>query len=125
MSAMANILYGGYEGTDAEVCLNAQSLGEALLNKLKASGNRIVLVNWFVHLSLLIILNGNKKIQFFFSFKNSKKKPKETFMYHRIRLQVDGISGEEISAHTLLSKAICVARYLQEKLAIKSGKFFR
>lgn len=36
-------------------------------------------------------------------------------------LQVDGISGEEINAHTLARKAICVARYLQEKFNIKSG----
>lgn len=43
---MNNILYGGYEGPDDEVCLNAQSLGEALLNKLRASGDRIVLVNF-------------------------------------------------------------------------------
>lgn len=34
---------------------------------------------------------------------------------------MDGISGEEISAHTLLSKAVCIARYLQEKFGIKSG----
>lgn len=38
-----------------------------------------------------------------------------------MKFQVDGFSGEEISAHTLLTKAISVARYLQDKFNIKSG----
>lgn len=44
MCASKNILYGGYEGPDEEVCLNTQSLGEALINSLRANGHRIVLV---------------------------------------------------------------------------------
>lgn len=51
-----------------------------------------------------------------------KRTKKGICVYHWVQLQVDGISGEEISAHTLLSKAIRIARYLQEKLGIKSGK---
>ncbi|XP_031619823.1 luciferin 4-monooxygenase-like [Contarinia nasturtii] len=74
---MNNILYGGYEGSEEDVCEGAKSLGEALLNKLRAAGQRIVLI--------------------------------------------DGITGEEISAHKLLSKAVCLARYLQENVGIKSG----
>lgn len=42
---MENILYGGYEGTFDEVCEGAKSLGEALFNKLRTAGRRIVLVN--------------------------------------------------------------------------------
>lgn len=37
-------MYGGYEGSDREVSQNADSLGEALFNKLRASGKKIVLV---------------------------------------------------------------------------------
>lgn len=36
-------------------------------------------------------------------------------------MQVDAISGEEVSARALLTKAICLAKYLQENFGIKSG----
>ncbi|XP_031635467.1 4-coumarate--CoA ligase 1-like [Contarinia nasturtii] len=74
---MNNILYGGYEGSEEEIYQGARSLGEALLNKLRAAGQRIILV--------------------------------------------DGLTGEEINAQTFISKAICLAQYLQEKFGVKSG----
>lgn len=44
MSGNKNILYGGFEGSDEEICLNSRSLGEALLNSLNRAGQRIVMV---------------------------------------------------------------------------------
>lgn len=41
---MENVLYGGFEGSDAEICQNVQSLGEGLLNTLRAVGRKVVLV---------------------------------------------------------------------------------
>lgn len=48
MSTIKNILYGGFEGSDEEVCFNSKSLGEALYSNLHAAGHRIVLVD-FLH----------------------------------------------------------------------------
>lgn len=36
-------------------------------------------------------------------------------------LQVDGITGEQMSAHTLLLRAVSLAMYLQNEIGIKSG----
>lgn len=44
MSSTSNILYGGYEGSDCEICENSQSLGEVILNKFRALDDKIVLV---------------------------------------------------------------------------------
>lgn len=41
---MENILYGGFEGTDAEICENCESLGELLLKRLREAGPNTVLV---------------------------------------------------------------------------------
>lgn len=45
---MNNILYGGYEGGENEICQNAKSLGEALLNKLRAADRKIILVKMVI-----------------------------------------------------------------------------
>lgn len=42
---MSNILYGGFEGSEEEVCEGTKSLGEALVNKLRTAGQKIVLVS--------------------------------------------------------------------------------
>lgn len=39
-----NVLFGGDDGTDEEICHNARSMGEALANKLRFKGESIVLV---------------------------------------------------------------------------------
>lgn len=57
MSVSKNILYGGYVGTDEEICLHAKSLGEALLNSLKTAGQRTVLVNLLFNLRQNIWIN--------------------------------------------------------------------
>lgn len=41
---MTNILYGGYEGSDAEICENCESLGELLIKRLRIAGHNTVLV---------------------------------------------------------------------------------
>lgn len=42
-----NIVYGGDDGTDQEICHNARSMGEAMINKLRSKGESIVLVTIF------------------------------------------------------------------------------
>lgn len=44
VAAMKNILYGGYEGSDTEICENCESLGELLVKRLRAAGENTVLV---------------------------------------------------------------------------------
>lgn len=41
----ANILYGGYEGNQHDICGNARSFGEFLLQKLKEAGNFVLFVS--------------------------------------------------------------------------------
>lgn len=41
---MENLLYGGYEGTDLEICENCESLGELLVKRLRNAGPNTVLV---------------------------------------------------------------------------------
>lgn len=47
MNTKSNILYGGFEGSDKEICQNAESLGEAILNKLRDADRKIILVQLF------------------------------------------------------------------------------
>lgn len=44
IKTMENVLYGGYEGSDAEICENCESLGELLVKKLRLAGKDTVLV---------------------------------------------------------------------------------
>lgn len=44
VATMKNILYGGYEGSDTEICENCESLGELLVKRLRAAGENTVLV---------------------------------------------------------------------------------
>lgn len=40
------VLYGGYDGSHEDICHNAESIGEALFNKLRSKGETIVLVTF-------------------------------------------------------------------------------
>lgn len=44
MSAKSNILYGGFEGSEAEICENTCSLGELLRKKLQSFDSKVLLV---------------------------------------------------------------------------------
>lgn len=44
VETMQNILYGGYEGSDAEICENCESLGELVIKRLQTAGQRTVVV---------------------------------------------------------------------------------
>lgn len=46
MDPSSKILYGGFEGTTADVCENTKSLGEFILKKFEEIGNKILLVNY-------------------------------------------------------------------------------
>lgn len=53
-----NILYGGFEGTDEEICENKSSLGEFVMSTLQKSGDDILLVSVnfdFLYLSFIYI----------------------------------------------------------------------
>lgn len=41
----SHILYGGFEGTDREVCDNTSSFGEFMQKNLIQSGSKVILVN--------------------------------------------------------------------------------
>lgn len=56
MNDSANILYGGFEGTDNEICENKRSMGEFILNKFQEAENKVLLVR------MLRIHNLMKKI---------------------------------------------------------------
>lgn len=57
-----NVLYGGFEGTDEEICLHCQSLGEGLLRSLNQAANRIVLVNY---IALFVNVQSPRIINYF------------------------------------------------------------
>lgn len=62
MSMKNNILYGGYVGSDKEICQNAQSLGEAILNKLREADQKIILVkclllSWFRNFNYILFIS--------------------------------------------------------------------
>lgn len=44
VEAAKNILYGGYEGSDTEICENCESLGELLIKRFRTAGEDIILV---------------------------------------------------------------------------------
>lgn len=44
MQDTEKVLYGGFVGTDDELCENTQSLGEFLLKKFQAAGDNVQLV---------------------------------------------------------------------------------
>lgn len=53
-----NILYGGFEGTDEEICENKRSLGEFVMSTLQKSEDDILLVSVnfdFLYLSFIYI----------------------------------------------------------------------
>lgn len=97
MSGTENILYGGYEGSDEEICLNTKSLGEALMNSFNSSGERTVLV--IDNISFVLT----------------------PFFIDIYIEQIDGVSGRTVSGNELKSKAIRLAKYMQQHFRIKSG----
>lgn len=53
-----NILYGGSEGIDSEICENCKSLGEFLLKKFQEADDNILLVICGIKLNhLCVVIN--------------------------------------------------------------------
>lgn len=44
MNKNENIMYGGFEGSESEICENSRSLGELVLRKFQENSSKVILV---------------------------------------------------------------------------------